>query len=111
MIKDHSKRSLIYLTLFSKIQSDVLTRYTQKEHQAQTLYSANDYIQHTDQAERYVCSEPGVLETFPELDGMICYKILTYDLTPIRNLNAGFDEINYRLFTTLRYEGIKLRAS
>jgi len=55
---------------FKQIQSDVLTRYTQKEHQAQTLYSANDYIQHTDQAERYVCSEPGVLETFPELDGM-----------------------------------------
>ena len=99
------------MTLFTKIQSDVLTRYTQKEHQAQTLYSANDYIQHTDQAERYVCSEPGVLETFPELDGMICYKILSYNLTSIIHLNAGFDEINSLTFTTLRYEGIKLRAS
>jgi len=55
---------------FIQLQSDVLTRYTQKEHQAQTLYSANDYIQHTEHAERYVCSDPGVLETFPELDGM-----------------------------------------
>jgi len=55
---------------FKQFQSDILTRYTQKEHQAQTLYSANDYIQHTEHAERYVCADPGVLETFPELDGM-----------------------------------------
>lgn len=55
---------------FIQLQSDILTRYTQKEHQAQTLYSANDYIQHTEHAERYVCADPGVLETFPELDGM-----------------------------------------
>jgi len=63
--KEHSGKSP-----FIQLQSDVLTRYTQKEHQAQTLYSANDYIQHTEAAERYVCAEPGVLETFPELDGM-----------------------------------------
>lgn len=55
---------------FIQLQSDILTRYTQKEHQAQTLYSANDYIQHTEHAETYVCADPGVLETFPELDGM-----------------------------------------
>jgi len=55
---------------FIQLQSDVLTRYTQKEHQAQTLYSANDYIQHTEHAETYVCADPGVLEAFPELDGM-----------------------------------------
>ena len=51
----------------------MLTRYTQKEHQAQTLYSANDYIQHTEHAETYVCADPGVLEAFPELDGKPVY--------------------------------------
>ena len=56
-----------------QLQSDILTRSTQKEHQAQTLYSANDYIQHTEHAERYVCADPGVLETFPELDGKLAY--------------------------------------
>ena len=40
---------------------------THREHQAQTLYSANDYIKYTKGAENYVCSNPVLLDSFPDL--------------------------------------------
>lgn len=47
-----------------RIHPDLLTRFTQKEHQAQTLHSATDYIQHTSR-QADVCA--GMLDSFPEL--------------------------------------------
>jgi len=38
-----------------------------QEHQAQTLYSANDYIKYTSGVETYVCSNPVLLDSFPAL--------------------------------------------
>jgi len=40
---------------------------THREHQAQTLYSANDYIKYTKGVETYVCSNPVLLDSFPAL--------------------------------------------
>jgi len=48
--------------------SDLFTRFTAKEHQAQTLHSACDYLQHTAQAEANECCD--ILEAFPEIGGM-----------------------------------------
>lgn len=48
--------------------TDLFTRYTDKEHQAQTLHSACDYLQNTADAEASACCD--ILEAFPELDGM-----------------------------------------
>ena len=44
---------------------DVLEDKTSQEHQAQTLYSAHDYIHFTSGVETYVCSNPVLLDTFP----------------------------------------------
>ena len=48
--------------------SDLLSRPTSSENQVQVLYSAHDYIQYTDEAERVVCAD--ILDEFPRLDGM-----------------------------------------
>lgn len=48
-----------------RLKIDVLEAKTSREHQAQTLYSAHDYIQYTSGSESYVCSNPVLLETFP----------------------------------------------
>ena len=50
------------------LTTDLFTRFTVKEHQAQTLHTACDYLQHTNEAEAQVCSD--ILESFPELEGM-----------------------------------------
>jgi len=50
-----------------RIKVDVLEVKTSREHQAQTLYSANDFIQYTRGVETYVCSNPVILEKFPAL--------------------------------------------
>lgn len=44
---------------------DILEEKTSHERQAQTLYSAHDYIHFTSGAESYVFSNPVLLETFP----------------------------------------------
>ena len=44
---------------------DILETKTIREHQAQTLNSAHDYIHYTTGAENYVCSNPTILEVFP----------------------------------------------
>lgn len=49
----------------SRPKIDVLEEKTLREHQAQTLYSAHDYIQYTQGSESYVCSNPVLLEDFP----------------------------------------------
>jgi len=46
---------------------DVLEVKTSRGHQAQTLYSANDYIQYTRGVETQVCSNPVLLDSFPAL--------------------------------------------
>lgn len=48
-----------------RLKIDVLEAKTSREHQAQTLYSAHDFIQYTSGSESYVCSNPVLLETFP----------------------------------------------
>jgi len=48
--------------------SDLFTRFTDKEHQAQTLHSACDYLQNTADAEASACCD--ILEVFPEIAGM-----------------------------------------
>lgn len=49
-------------------RSDLVARPTNLENQSQVLYSANDFIQHTPGAEKYVCAD--LLTDFPELRGM-----------------------------------------
>lgn len=49
-------------------RSDLLTRFTNRERQAQALYSANDYLQNTGDAEEAACR--GVLQSFPDIEGM-----------------------------------------
>ena len=49
----------------SRPKVDVLEEKTAQEHQAQTLYSAHDYIHFTSDVETYVCSNPVLLDTFP----------------------------------------------
>ena len=44
---------------------DVLEEKTSQEHQAQTLYSAHDFIHFTSGVETYVCSNPVLLDSFP----------------------------------------------
>lgn len=46
-------------------KNDVLEVSLAREHQAQTLYSAHDYIHYTSGAEDYVCSNPVLLNKFP----------------------------------------------
>lgn len=48
-----------------RLRLDVLEEKTSREHQAQTLYSAHDFIQYTYGSESYVCSNPVLLENFP----------------------------------------------
>jgi hypothetical protein len=48
-----------------RVKLDVLEDKTTREHQAQTLYSAHDYIHFTTGSDGYVCSNPVLLETFP----------------------------------------------
>ena len=52
-----------------RLKIDILEDKTNRENQAQTLYSANDYIQYT-QEESYVCSNPVLINTFPPPDNM-----------------------------------------
>ena len=42
---------------------EILEVKTSRERQAQTLYSANDYIKYTSGVETYVCSNPVLLGT------------------------------------------------
>jgi len=49
-------------------RSDLLTRFTNRERQAQALYSANDYLQNTADAEETACND--ILLDFPDIDGM-----------------------------------------
>ena len=55
--------------LGSRLKIDILEDKTMRERQAQTLYSANDYIQYS-QEEGYVCSNPVLIESFPPPDSM-----------------------------------------
>jgi len=48
-------------------KSDLLTSFTRRERQAQALYSANDYLQNTADAEATACQD--ILEVFPRVEG------------------------------------------
>ena len=54
-------------TNVARLKVDILEEKTSREHQAQILYSANDYIQYTRGVETYVCSNPVLLDKFPAL--------------------------------------------
>jgi len=54
---------------------DILEEKTAREHQAQTLYSAHDFIHFTTGAESYVCSEP-VLLTLSNMNKTLLSKMM-----------------------------------
>lgn len=47
------------------VKLDILEEKTSRELQAQTLYSAHDFIHFTSGAESYVCSEPVLIDVYP----------------------------------------------
>ena len=50
-------------------RSDLLTRFTNRERQAQALYSAADYLHNTSGADEEACTGT-VMATFPDIQGM-----------------------------------------
>lgn len=64
--QDHSKFSLKLTSRRANFKRFEEVK-TSQEHQAQTLYSANDYIKYTSGVETYICSNPVLLDSFPAL--------------------------------------------
>ena len=74
--------------------SDIFTRATHQEIQAQTLYSANDFIQHTPGSEGYVCAD--VLEALPALRGMENMNLELHEAPRLlrKEIQAMFPQVN-----------------
>jgi len=64
----------------SRLKMDVLEEKTSQEHQAQTLYSAHDFIHFTSGVETYVCSNPVLLDSFPSTLNEKMEKHLKFEL-------------------------------
>ena len=63
--QEKDKVSQEELSIAPRHKVDILEEKTSQEHQAQTLYSAHDYIHFTSGVETYVCSNPVLLDSFP----------------------------------------------
>ena len=57
--------------------TDILTRSTSRERQAQVLYTASDFIHYTRGNEDYVCA--GVLDDLPEMAGVKNFEFSIHD--------------------------------